>query len=74
MRKKNRIPKYYVFSLKISMRIIYEQSINEKPYNSIKYWDRKPKNLGSVIGKKPPNLQVRYFKEKNREKGSKKEV
>ena len=36
MRKKNQILEYYVPSSKGLIKTIYEQSINEKPFNLIK--------------------------------------
>ena len=55
MRRKNRILEYHAPSPK---RFDEEdkRSINEKPSNPVGYEGGKPKDLWSVIGKKPPNL------------------
>ena len=60
MRKKNQIPEYHTSSPER-----YDEkdtrSINEKSPHPVGYWGGKPKNLWSVIGEIPPNLQVGYF-------------
>ena len=48
VRRKNQIPEYHVPSPGRLMKIIHEQSINEKPPNQVKYLGRKPKNLKYV--------------------------
>ena len=47
MRRKNQIPEYHTPSPKGSIKMIREQSINEKPPNPVGYWGKKPK-IGEV--------------------------
>ena len=60
VRRKNQIPEYHAPSSEG-----YDEedtrSIDEKPPNPVGYWGGKPKDPWSVIGEKPPNLQVGYF-------------
>ena len=37
VRRKNQIPKYHVFSLKKSIKMINKQLINKKPFNLVGY-------------------------------------
>ena len=50
MRKKNHVSKYLIPSPRRSMKMIYEQSINEKPPNLVRYKEEKSKDLSSMIG------------------------
>ena len=41
-----------LLALRSQWGLIYKQSINEKPSNLMKYWERKLKDLWSVTGEK----------------------
>ena len=45
MIKKKHFSDYYALSLKYSIRIIQEQSINEKPFNLMRNWEKKQKSI-----------------------------
>ena len=45
VKKKNQISKYHILSLRRLIKIIYQQSINEKPPNLIGYQGEKPKDF-----------------------------
>ena len=71
MKKKNEIPKYYVFSPKKSMKTICGQSINKRSHNSVKILKKKTKILMNMISKKSFNL-VGYLRKKTRRDQAKK--
>ena len=58
VRKKNRIPKFYVFSPKRTMRKIRDRSIK----NLLTQWDTKKENqkILSMFGEKPSNRDRRW--------------
>ena len=43
--RKNQILKYYVFSFKKLIKIIYEQLFDEKSLNLLRNWRKKTKSL-----------------------------
>ena len=47
--------------------------IDEKPFNPVRYWGRKPKDPWIVIGKKPPN-SVGVLRRKTKRGSSRREV
>lgn len=49
MRKKNQIPKYYNFNPKKIMKIIQEQSLDEKSHNQIEKPNKKTERLINML-------------------------